>query len=181
MPLPNENFARVSTLIQQGRLLPMTGTPSNATNTLQRIIVDRPLIVDVPYEFFTGSELVFDRRSEPNPPEPLVEVQATLTLRGSHLHGCEEMWDGIFVRDGAALLAYNNCIEDGRRAIRLLDGARYELVQNSFQRNFSAIFGGNPDPNSTTGTNLWEIGQGIIGNNISGLNPLLENTGGATH
>lgn len=181
LPEPGQNFSRVSWLIQQGRLLPMTGllpTDPVATNTAQRIEISVPLIVDVPYIFFTGSELVFNSNASQD--NGRLEVLSTLTLRGSHLHGCERMWDGIFVNSGASLLAYNNCIEDGRRAIRLLDGARYELVRNSFQRNYVSIFAGNPDLNSTVATNLFSVGNGIIGNDISGLAPMLETVTGAT-
>jgi len=170
LPEPNQAFIRVSVLIAQGKLLPMTGLV-NATNTPQRIATAVPIRVDVPYTFSTGSELVFRTNAAD------LDVQSKLTLQNSHLHGCAVVWDGIYVRNGATLLAYNNCIEDGLRAIRLFSGARYEIAGNSFQRNYESIFAG--DDSGLAYSNVWQLGKGISSNEFSGLTPLLQTIQGA--
>jgi len=84
------------------------------------------------------------------------------------------IWDGIYVRSGAKLTAWQNCIEDGYLAIRLYDESVFEIFQNTFHRNFVAIFGGRHTPSEPL-ANLYPYGVGISDNDISGADLLLQN------
>ena len=145
-----------------------------AETTPQFLIITCQVIVDQPYTFAPGSELVFLTDANPTG----LEVQSALTLDGCHLHGMNnKVWDGVHVLSDGTLSALYNCIEDARKGIALDFFSYSEIIGNHFRRNHTAIYAG-----SETGTLTRSIFQykrgGITANNISGADTLIEQVAG---
>ena len=66
------------------------------------------------------------------------------TIENSNLYGCDNMWQGIVIRDHASLLFKNNTIEDAQYAIRADKDVSLEIVSNTFHKDWVGIF---IDPN----------------------------------
>jgi parallel beta-helix repeat protein len=143
--------------------------PANdAQHKVQRLEIRAPIRMNVPYTFAAGSELVFAT------PSARLDIESELTINSTHLHGCEELWNGLNVKENGKLLAYSNCIEDARAAIRLFDGSEFEIKENSFRRNAFSIFAGRENIFDLQEAYLTPIGAGISGNDISGAENLIE-------
>ncbi|MDO8367639.1 MAG: right-handed parallel beta-helix repeat-containing protein [Saprospiraceae bacterium] len=161
----------LSTLISNHTVLPHIdlNDPSNdAQHKAQHLEIRSPLRMNVPYTFAEGSELVCAT------PSARVHINSDLTINSSHLHGCDLRWKGLIVEENGKLLAYNNCIEDAEVAIRLFDGAEFEIKENSFRRNAFSIFGGRENISDLQEAYLTPVGVGISGNDISGADDLIE-------
>ncbi len=74
-------------------------------------------------------------------PGATIEVQNTLIIRnGSTLQGCEEMWNGIVVKDGGSLIiGEQSSIEDAYSAITAEAGAFIDVQNTIFNRNLNGI------------------------------------------
>ncbi|MBK6995594.1 MAG: hypothetical protein IPH31_11945 [Lewinellaceae bacterium] len=162
--------AKISWLILNNIILPHIDpfNQHDAQHIAQRWEIRSPINIDVPYTFAEGSELVFAT------PSGRVQVNSDLTVNSSHLHGCEELWNGLNVEENGKLIAYDNCIEDAVVAIRLFSGAEFEIKENSFKRNAFSIFGGRENILDHQEAFITPVGAGISGNDISGADDLIE-------
>jgi hypothetical protein len=146
---------------------------NDALTQPQWVEIRVPVIIDVEYTFAPGSELVFstiDAKLIVNDPlTPLSDLK--FTIKGTHLHGCNNPWDGIKVNSGGRLIFEQNCIEDAYYAISLYNGAKFSIYQNSFKENYVSIFGGNVASNTLV--QLLPVEKGISDNVFSGLEELI--------
>ncbi len=108
--------------------------------------------------------------------EPFSEIRVTkgnkLTInRNSDIHGCNELWRGIVVEEGATLEIIDSRISDAQYAITLNHKSVYKIVNNRFEKNYVGIY----IPRSTTVQIPQQLnGYFLSSNTFTGLNtPLL--------
>ncbi len=65
---------------------------------------------------------------------------ATLEVDQSTITGCPKMWHRILVKNNGLLKLSGSTISQGHQAIELTNGARFEIVENTFQDNHISIF-----------------------------------------
>ena len=129
---PNNFFA----LIAAGKLLPY----DQALSVPQNLIVCGQLDVNVPtYVFAPGSEIVFATNNS----GIKIASGSYLQIRGSHLHGCSQLWKGIQVSFNARLdLALNTLIEDAVIAVQLDAQSTFLCTNSQFDGNYVSIYAG---------------------------------------
>jgi len=164
----------LSQLITNHTVLPHIDPFANidAQHIPQRLEISSPVIINVPYTFAPGSELVFTTIAA------RLEIESDLSVFSSHIHGCEVLWKGLVVKGNGKLLAYDNCIEDAESAIRLRDGSAFEIKGNVFSRNAFSIFGGRENIFDVQEAYITPIGVGISGNDFNGADDLIVPFGG---
>ncbi len=145
----------VQDLIDLGLLLPT----NQAINTPQRIVVDGVIFFDKSYIFALGSEIVLKTACR------LIVNNGTLTILGTHIHGCQNLWDYISVKN-ATLVIHDSNIEQGIDAILLEDQSRIEAVNNIFSANSLSIKAGNL--NTASPSTIAPFGRGIVENHFIG-------------
>ncbi|MCC7506501.1 MAG: right-handed parallel beta-helix repeat-containing protein, partial [Saprospiraceae bacterium] len=163
----------IQQLIINGTLLPA----AQAATTPQHVIVNGIIIFNLSYTFATGSELVFAPSKAMS-----VESGKTLTIKGSHLHGCSALWNGIAVAYGGSIRLENNIIEQANTAVLMLGGASLttyssiSALNNTFRGNNICIQLGDalspPSPSK-----IVVLKNGMIGNTFDGTGNLLGGTG----
>lgn len=160
------NGANFSSLIVEGLLLP----PNLALTTPQKLIIRGLLTCDINYTFASGSELVFVDISSGI---DIVGFTGKLTISGSNLHGCNQLWrglrlDGVLANNQVGSLRLSGSasnpqiIRDAFIGVEAV-GGRFDCIGNSFKGNvFSIRIAGKV------------FSKGIVGNDIDGSEPLLQ-------
>lgn len=80
-------------------------------------------------------------------PGAAIEVESgyNLFLKGADLHGCDEMWQGIIVNNGAKLASGNQTtIEDAVYAVLPRAGSIVDMTSTNFIRNLVGIYSFEP-------------------------------------
>ncbi len=95
-------------------------------------------------------------------------------MRGTHVHGCDKLWNRIAVEGGR--LDIEDCtIEDGFTALRLFANSKIRAVNNFFNGNLYSIRAG--DISSPTLVSVDPSGDGIVDNDFYGDEQLIESAG----
>ena len=88
----------------------------------------------------------------------IVAANCTLTIQsGSHLFGCTNMWDGIYLSSSTSQLIINgSTIEDAMQAVFSSSAARFVVSGSIFDRNLVSIHAenGSYSTSSVTGTSF---------------------------
>jgi len=69
----------------------------------------------------------------------IVQSPNTLTITNSHLHACDNVWNGIIVQPGATLVIDNSLIEDAIDGVTSQDGAKYTISSSDFNKDYVGI------------------------------------------
>jgi Secretion system C-terminal sorting domain len=163
-------------LITAGKLL----DPNQAQSIPQRLIVCREIIANVPnqwYIFAPGSEIIFATSTS----GMKIAAGHNVQIRGTHIHGCAVLWNGIQVENTARLdLVLGTKIEDAVKAVKLIPNSIFTSSLTMFDGNYISIYAG--QTNMAPGS-LALGAVSIHGNTFSGLKTLLQpyTEGGFTH
>jgi hypothetical protein len=131
------------TLIANGKLLPANLSAS----TPQKLIVCRQITANVPppnepYIFAPGSEIIFTTSKSGLVIAPFNTVQ----MRGTHVHGCSQLWNSIEIGFNGRLDLFQGCVvEDAFNAIQLNQGGTFTSVRSEFNGNYISIHAGQPN------------------------------------
>ena len=121
-----------STLINDGYLLP----PAQAASQPQKLLFEGDVFMDeFDYTFASGSELYFATGAELR-----IASGSYLSVEGTHLQGCEEMWKGIALEQDSELYFVANNIEDAQYAIQALGNCDVSIFGNLFTNNYVGIY-----------------------------------------
>lgn len=125
-----------SSLITNGFLLSAT----NAASTAQKLIVCGQLNMDLTsYTFASGSEIVFVS----NASGMKILDDSYLQMRGTHVHGCNRLWDKILIVGGGRLdVIQGSKIEDAVRAVEIQPDGVFSSSLSEFDGNYVSIFAG---------------------------------------
>ncbi|MEZ4941851.1 MAG: hypothetical protein R3D58_13305 [Saprospiraceae bacterium] len=113
------------------------GLPNSLVNTC--LAIKGKIIIDQGYSLnIIGGEI----RMQPGS-EIVVKDGSALTFlsidQNGGVHGCEEMWKGIYVESGAQFNMYTTDIKDAIHAITLRDNSTTNLLSNNFENNYIGV------------------------------------------
>lgn len=130
-------------------LISSTGLTSGARHHIK---VLGNLVFDNDFTFATGSDIIMSSADA----RLSVNLNRTLNLRGTYVHGCDDLtWDGIYVKPVGQLIMIESTIEDPTVAIDL-DQSRFEGFLNEIYSNGTGI-------NARNRSVLLSAGNRIIG------------------
>jgi hypothetical protein len=155
----------VTAAINASILLPV----AQALTTPQDIIVDGEIFIDQDYTFASGSTLTFINQGSKLRVMPGIK----LTILGSTLAGCNNLWYGIEVSDNANIELRDNIIRDAIAGIRLRNQTRFIVTGNFFLANVCGILATSTFPNQYISVSP-ATRDGISGNIFTGNSPLAE-------
>ncbi len=69
----------------------------------------------------------------------LVQNGANLIINNSHIHSCDEMWQGIDVQPSGTINVDNSLIEDAIDAITSENGALYTITASDFNKDYVGL------------------------------------------
>lgn len=100
------------------------------------IFIDGFLEIDVPNYAFNNMQITLGPNAQielPNNPGNPHE----LDIINSHLHGCTELWDGIYVdgEENVVIIQNTSLIEDAHNSVVSRNGGRYEINNSTFNAN----------------------------------------------
>ncbi len=93
-----------------------------------------------------------------------------LEIKGNtHLYGCDQLWQGITVEPGAALVMDEAVIEDAAYAVQLKGSQNISITNSTFDKNLIGIYVAGANP----GQNQKIIFDALFGNTFDGTGGLL--------
>lgn len=120
-----------NTAINNGDLLDKI----SAASTAQFIVISGKLTFSGNYVFAAGSKILMDKDAQIN-----VINGSTLTFKNTHVFGCDEMWNGIFVGENSFINILQHCtIEDGKSAVNLANNSVCNANSSIFYNNYTSI------------------------------------------
>ncbi len=114
------------------------------------------LVIDEDYSFI-NVEFFMDEGSR-----ILLPQENSLQISGSHLHGCDRMWVGIVVEEGARLFFSSDSIEDAQYAIEAQAGSNVSIRGNVFDRNYVSLYGPGGDFNHSIHLNSHQCSDELL-------------------
>lgn len=102
------------------------------------LAINGKLIVDKDYNIYYG-----ELRMQPGS-EIAIRSGSNLMLiavsSNEGIHGCEQMWKGITVENGASLQIWYSTIKDAQYAVKALNNSKLGLWSNMFDRNYVGVY-----------------------------------------
>ena len=154
----NGGSISLNSLIQAGTMHTLGASCSGTPSTKRKFQISGILEIDVPY-CFTGYDLLMLPGSQ-----ILVKSGNTLTIDNStRLFGCDQLWQGITVEPGAALVMDDASVEDAAYAIDLKGSQNVSITNCTLNNNLIGIYIGDTNP----GQSLKIIFDAFWGNSFS--------------
>lgn len=126
--------------INAGNGTNISGLPLSHNDTLLNtcLAINGTLFIDTDFSVFNG-----EIRMQPGA-QIIVKNEAHFTIKNVNanggIHGCEQMWKGIYVEPGAALTVLHTQIRDADYGIEVINGASLSVQENRFEDNFIGIY-----------------------------------------
>ncbi len=155
-----------SMLIGSGKLLDPTMSP----NIPQHLIICGPIMMNsIQYTFAVGSEIIFvDNNSGIT-----VNVNCKLEFKGTHIHGCSQLWRSLLVFGRLDLLEGSK-VEDAITAVQASEGSTFVSSQSEYDGNYICIYAGASDNAVPPSGSVSLAGFTISGSTFVGAKPLLQ-------
>jgi len=153
-------------LIGSGKLLDPTISP----NIPQHLIICGPIMMNsIQYTFAAGSEIIFVDNSS----GITVNANCKLEFRGTHIHGCIQLWRSLRVFGRLDLLAGSK-VEDAIIAVQAGEGSTFVSSQSEYDGNYICIYAGVSDNAVPPSGSVSLAGFTISGSTFVGAKPLLQ-------
>ena len=134
------------TLFDAGCCVPVTGSlvyTDDVLSSTGTVVISTDAAVNGLLTLTGGGTFVFDGSdvSFGTDAQVLVESGTGLEIiNGSYLHACDNMWDGIYVENGAEIIVNGrSLIEDAEDGLYIEDGANYMLSKANFNKNYRHV------------------------------------------
>ncbi|MCX6272137.1 MAG: hypothetical protein NTU44_13145 [Bacteroidetes bacterium] len=98
------------------------------------------LSIDSNTVFPTGTEIVILPSSKID-----IWSNKNLEIENAHIHGCQQLWNTIYLQDFAGLILKGSLIEDGEYAVTVNEKPTLSIIDNHFHKNYIGLYV--PEPN----------------------------------
>ena len=118
-----------------GIALSATSLPlNNLDNTGNCLTINGTLVIDTSYRI-TGGEIQMQPGSK-----IIVQSLMSLDLQNVDIHACNQMWQGITVKDFGSLIMRNTMIQDAHWGIKARRWANLNIGKSIFNNNYIGIY-----------------------------------------